>query len=552
MDTCQNNASGAYSDRVKILCSFFLVTLIFIFYTLFVVKFGVNVPYWDEWELIDVFQKIYSNQKNWWDYIFIKHNEHLMGVPFVLNILQLLWTNANSKTLIVTGVIIQGLSFTIFSFILLEEIPKKKRALWLVLASLICFSLSQYKNLLWAFQTAWFLVTFLLAVTLACLHHSYKLEVLNLGRGWLALAIIAAVLASFTSFQGTIVWFAGAFYLFGLQSYRFDNFFTSITPRIWIAAALLAGICFVTVWCMNFGVAHGGNFSIFSIFSIFYIFFGIHGTFFGDGGVFGVAIFGFVMVCFILLSLAKVFLSANKRIYALPVSMIVFGVFFVALISIGRAKFGIGAARDPHYNAYTLISYVGVLSIFMTTDPVVIRRKFLKVGNFLLPSIIVIATFASTYDAVLHGIDWRESQGIAAEALLGYKGQSDLLLTNLVYGDAVLVKRLAEFMETNQLGVFGDPKAIPHSVELFMHAPESIENLIAIHQDQQNAIQRAWQVYLIGNDLRRAFNPLSKNFAFTLIQWCYSASKNNDHYLSEYLHQYAADYAYLYKILKTP
>lgn len=544
--TENNLAVTAYPGRAQWVGAGAVVGLAFLLCLYFVLAFGVNVPFWDEWELLARFREIYAGRMNWWDLALSKHNEHLIGFAFLVGSLQLLLSGFDSKLQLVSGVLIQALAFGIMAAALWRSVPEDRRPLWLALSSLIWFSLSQHKNLLWGFQTAWFLVTLLLAITLACLHRAKNLEGRAGAGQWVALAAASALLASFTSTQGVIVWLAAAVYLLVRESYQVGAFFRSRISRLWMVAAVLAGGAFVSVWMLKGGGGAGGG-GEFSMRAFGYIFVGIHGAFLGDVGVLGVAGFGAVMLVFVGLALIKALAAQDKAGYALPVALIVFGLVFVLLVAIGRAKFGTGAARDPHYTAYSLMTFFGALTIFLRRDAAVAGRGLIGLGAALFPAMVVVATFASTYDAVLKGIDWRRSQGLSAATLLKFRDAPDFVLASLLFGDAGLVRRNAEFLESNRLGVFGDPHAVPEAVKPYVDMPPTLVAWQERYPDRKAAIVRAWWVYQIGNDLRRAFDPMAGDFAERLMGWSYGASRDGDHYLSTHLKDFAADFEAMHK-----
>jgi len=544
--TENNLAMTASAGRAKWVGASAIVGLAFLLCLYFVLAFGVNVPLWDEWELLVRFRDIYAGRMNWWELALSKHNEHLIGFAFLVGSLQLLLSGFDTKLQLVSGVLIQALAFGILAAALWRSVPEERRPAWLALSSLIWFSLSQHKNLLWGFQTAWFLVTLLLAITLACLHWAKNLEGRSGAGQWVALAAASALLASFTSTQGVIVWLAAAVYLLVRESYQLGAFLRSRINRMWMVAAALAGGAFVSVWLLKGGGGAGGG-GEFSLGSFAYIFVGIHGAFFGDVGVLGVAGFGSVMLVFVALALIKAMAAQDKAGYALPVSLVVFGLVFVMLVAIGRAKFGTGAARDPHYTAYSLMTFFGALTIFLRRDTAVAGRGLIGLGATLFPTMVVVATFASTYDAVLKGIDWRRNQGLSAVTLLKFREAPDFALASLLFGDAGLVRRNAEFLESNRLGVFGDPHAVPDAVKPYVNMPSTLIAWQERYPAHKAAIVRAWWVYKIGDDLRRAFDPMAGDFAERLMAWSYGASRDGGHYLSTHLKDFAADFEAMHK-----
>lgn len=71
--------SKLVSSRFRLLL--LLIYLIpFVVLILFIANFSVNVPYWDQWELVDFFEKIDLGKANFQDF-FAQHNEHRLFFP---------------------------------------------------------------------------------------------------------------------------------------------------------------------------------------------------------------------------------------------------------------------------------------------------------------------------------------------------------------------------------------------------------------------------------------------------------------------------------------
>lgn len=520
-----------------------IASFVFLLYVYFVLAYGVNVPFWDDWELLDQVRQIQSGQLHWWKLIVSKHNEHLMGTAFVLETWQLLATDFNYKLQLVTGVLLQAVTFGVLTGTARRHIAEDRRPWWLTISALIWFSLAQYKDLLWAFQTAWFLISFCLATCLGCLHKAGELENAKRKSGpWFAAAIIVALISSFASLHGIIVWLAGAVYLLGRQAYKSSEIFKDSLLRKWLVSASLAGLLVTCVW-----IKMGGGFTQgpekFSLSNLLFIFVGVHGDFWGNVGASGLIWLGIEMLGFVCLALVKVLLSKEKVAYALPVALITFGICFVAMVAVGRVKFGVGPASDSHYTAYSLLTYFGVLSILMRRDETLPATYPVRWAPLLFSWVIALAACASYYDATLQGIAWRSDQGMNAALLLKYREEPDFVLARTLFGDPAMVRRNAEFLEAQKLGAFKDADAVPEAVKSYTNLPKSMQSMIVRHPEQQKAIERAWQVYEIGSDLRRAFNPISEQFAHNLLDWCANTSQtSSSHYLSQYLTPFAADY----------
>ena len=218
-----------------------------------------------------------------------------------------------------------------------------------------------------------------------------------------------------------------------------------------------------------------------------------------------------------------------------------------------RAPSGIGAARDSHYTAYTTLAVAGLLLAFAhAASDGETRRAVARVGRNALLALIVIATVSSTYTGIVAGIQWRTEQGIAAVILRDYQSAEDFELQRLLFGDAGLVRRNADFMRTHGLGLFGDTQAGPPDIaRVYSVMPAGMAKVAASFPDARPALDRLWRVYRVGADLRSAFDPSSDNFAHDLIKWASGAAADGSHYLSPYLTEYSAQYSALRQALES-
>ena len=130
---------AALRPYARWILAIFVVSVAFFLCLRFVLTFGVNVPFWDEFQLLDQARLVHSGQLDWWKLILHKHNEHLVGVMFTLEVFELLWTGFDYKAQLVTGVLIQGLTFLLLVAVLWNSVSKERRAVWVAVSSLILF-----------------------------------------------------------------------------------------------------------------------------------------------------------------------------------------------------------------------------------------------------------------------------------------------------------------------------------------------------------------------------------------------------------------------------
>ncbi|MFM6455014.1 MAG: hypothetical protein ACKPH7_24790 [Planktothrix sp.] len=170
----------------------------------FIIRFGVNVPFYDQWVLPALFEKTATGTLAFKD-LFELHNNHRILFPRLIFIGLGFISNWNIKL-----ELFFSLGLAILTFILLYKISAKtsKNKNYFfhftnLLTALIFFSLAQSENWLWGFQIALFLINF--CVILSCWIFTQE-EVKPKTK--LLIAAIPCLIASFSSAQGLMSWLA--------------------------------------------------------------------------------------------------------------------------------------------------------------------------------------------------------------------------------------------------------------------------------------------------------------------------------------------------------
>lgn len=170
----------------------------------FIIYFGVNVPFYDQWVLPALFEKTATGTLQFKD-LFELHNNHRILFPRLIFIVLGLISSWNIKL-----ELFFSLCLAIITFILLYKISansSKNQNYFFhftnLLTALIFFSLAQSENWLWGFQIAIFLINF--CVILSCfILNNNKIK----PKQKLLLAAIPCLIASFSSAQGLMSWLA--------------------------------------------------------------------------------------------------------------------------------------------------------------------------------------------------------------------------------------------------------------------------------------------------------------------------------------------------------
>jgi hypothetical protein len=169
-----------------------------------ITRFGVNVPFWDQWELIPLFSKLQAGQVSFQDF-FAQHNEHRIFVPRVIFVALAFLSGWNNKLEMYGSV---GFAIATFGLIIVLALRDKSSTSLFHLTNVLCgaflFSLGQWENWLWGFQLSWFLVNFCVVLAIACISFPVRL----LPRYRLMLAGMACTVASFSLAHGLFAWLA--------------------------------------------------------------------------------------------------------------------------------------------------------------------------------------------------------------------------------------------------------------------------------------------------------------------------------------------------------
>jgi len=133
---------------------------------IFIGIYGVDVPYWDQWDDEVKLYKAFLDGSLNLQQLFVSHNEHRIVLSRVLNVV-LFWFNDGWNPLL--GMAVQSIlpSFTA-AFIVFAFIADSKRVsiLSLILTIIVFASPIVYENLLWSFQSQFYFQVFFTVLAL--------------------------------------------------------------------------------------------------------------------------------------------------------------------------------------------------------------------------------------------------------------------------------------------------------------------------------------------------------------------------------------------------
>lgn len=170
-----------------------------------VLRYGVNVPYWDQWDLIPSFVALADGSLRWSD-LLAQHNEHRIFFPRLVMLALGVLTRWN-----VVAEMLLGVALAVANLLVLAALARPvlrlagtAARLWAAFTvSVMVFSFTQWENWLWGWQIQWFL-----AVLAAISSVALATGSLRSARPWAHVsgAAAAAVVCQFSIASGAAVW----------------------------------------------------------------------------------------------------------------------------------------------------------------------------------------------------------------------------------------------------------------------------------------------------------------------------------------------------------
>lgn len=175
-------------------------------YFWFLERYSVDAVVGDQWDLISMIKQSYV-QFFPWNAMWSQHNENRIFFPNMIVLLLVHTDHFDIRTEQYLGALMLVAAVI---FILWAHKRRSPSTPWLYYCPVVflAFSVVQYGNTIWGFQLAWYVVLLCMAATLLLLDRVVL--------GWVSLvgATAVAVLGSFSSLQGLLIWPTGLVLLY--------------------------------------------------------------------------------------------------------------------------------------------------------------------------------------------------------------------------------------------------------------------------------------------------------------------------------------------------
>ena len=305
---------------------------------------GVNVIFADQWDDVALIGHAHSGTLHL-STLWAQHYENRIFFPNLIVLALAYTTHFN----VVTEEYLSA--FMLFGATALVICAHKRRSperrwIWYCPVAFLLLSLAQADNALWGFQMAWYLVLFMITLALFLLDQEPQRWAVFGG------AIAAAVIASFSSVQGLLVWPAGLLLIYLRR--RPGHLATA-----WIGSAVLTGVIYFLGF--NFNVTQSASHDPVATLTFLLR---VVGDIVGESqpGVL-VTLFGSVLVVTAIWALVR--FATRERTTAggrpLALSLILFGLLFSALTAYGRSGLGLfGFDVEDRYTVFAILVLVGL------------------------------------------------------------------------------------------------------------------------------------------------------------------------------------------------
>jgi len=321
-------------------------------YLWFLGHFGVNVVRTDEWTVVPLLGAFHAGQLSL-AMLWSQHNENRMLIP---NLIQVVLGNVSHlDTRVPMGL---GAAFLIVGFGILVAFYRSmgRWAYWaMVPVAGLLFSWVQVWNSLFGFQMAWYLVLLCLAVAVTGVTHPSRLG--------FAAALLAALVASYSSLQGLFLWPCGLVLLVGWTN-------GGRRLAIWLGTGALATLVYFYQYNFSTGTAPSLSFVlVHPVVAVKYFLITLGTVLPGlragataaspQGSLAPTALAGAVILGLALAALAAVIRrGGHDRYLRASAALIAFGLLFDLAVDVGRAFAGAGQPfvlwRYPTYNLLLL------------------------------------------------------------------------------------------------------------------------------------------------------------------------------------------------------
>jgi hypothetical protein len=347
-------------------------------YMLFVFHYAVNAPYEDDWTVVPLVHAALHGQLSF-NELWMLHDENRTLVPNLVFVISGVLTHDDIRVLNFLSALTFVGTFVLYLGLFRFHLGRRLPILAVLVAGLLWFSLEGWNNSIWGFQLAWYLVLFFLICMIGLLVTDRPRRLA------FPLALIAAVLASFSFVNGLMLWPAGFLCLLGATPTQLSRWGRAQWIRIaaWVAtsictaAAALWGYRPAPLGCSvggafqlrcpgsvsTYGLEHPGRLAEFVLVALGQILPNTNERTLWLNGVLGAAFL--LVVSYVVYQLLRHDWGLRNCV---PLALIAFGLLSDLLIAVARVEFQ-SAAASSIYTMPNILVLLAVIMYFWARPP---------------------------------------------------------------------------------------------------------------------------------------------------------------------------------------
>ncbi len=335
--------------------------------------YGLNTIWVDQWSDLGLIEHAYSGHLTF-STLWAQHTDNRILFPNLVVLLLAKTTHFNivdeeflsAATLLgSTGLLIIGHR---------RRTPATPWIFYLPVA-IVMLSFVQSGNALWGFQFAWYLVLLALCVALVLCDSPRWNWLIVLG------AVAAAIVGSYSSLQGLLIWPAGLVVLLFRRR-----------PLQFVVAWVALGALTAAIYFVNYNSQLGGTSNGYALHhplqGLQFFFFSVGNVIDSHGGNFAVALGVLIVLTALWLTLLSVRRPREDDGSPLGVALICFGLLFTATITDGRAAAGLNAGGASRYTTFDLLTLVGCYLVILSRRTRAVRNR--RFERILWPASVII------------------------------------------------------------------------------------------------------------------------------------------------------------------
>ncbi len=408
--------SGSSGPSAKTLATAAAAVALPVLYLIFVAHYSINMPYEDDWTVVPVIHAALHGRLTF-GALWEQHGPNRDLFPYLILVGLGTLTHDDLRVVVMLGAVIFVASYFVFLAVFRSYQGRPLTPLAVLVLGAVWFSLEDWHNALWAFQgIAWYLIIFCLLAMV------YLLQIPHQRKLALTLAVVAAIVASFSSVPGPILWPVGLVCLAWTLPHdpRLWARGKKIEILVWLGAAIgtavlfLRGYAFKAVGCgvnghllftgcgspWSFAVRHPVTTADFLFVEVGEVIPNAHDGILWLSGVLGAVLL--VVASFVVVQSVRHRYDGRN---CLPVALIIFGFLFDLQYAVSRASLLTVLAPTSGYTTPALLILVGIVTygwVHLRFDPGRTRRLSTRI-LLVVAAVFLVTQIAVTTDSGIVG-----------------------------------------------------------------------------------------------------------------------------------------------------